>query len=97
MEVVGSDWTRPRSNGKRARAKGVSEEHARVRSGVSHARLSGSYWTSDLVESGGDTRDIGPLSSRHVEASHARGDVALLFMRKFPVFAIFLYFFFQNL
>ena len=77
--------------------RGACEGRARGVSGVSHARLSGSKWTSDLVESGGDTRDIGPLSSRHVEASHARVTWQLLFMRIFPVFGIFLYFFCQNL
>ena len=34
--------------------------------GVSHARLSASYWTSAAVQSEGATQGFGPISSRHV-------------------------------
>ena len=43
--------------------RGVCEGRARGVSGVSHARLSGSKWTSAAVQSGRAMYGFGPLSS----------------------------------
>ena len=57
------------------------------------ARLSEWDWTAEVAESGGDTRDFGPLSSRHVEA-RMRGVTwrycSCEFSRVFLFFFIFL-------
>ena len=75
--------------------RGACEGRARGVSGVSHARLSGSKWTSDLVESGGDTRGCGPIRRCHVEVA-CEGDVAVTVHANIPGFCYFSLFFFAK-